>query len=200
MLLLVLTLLPANENIVSQIREQQADYVISLKGNQGELHQQVIQEFALESANFPCYEQTEKQGGRAETRKVTVCSQPKWIENQALWKDLNSVVMVERTRIIKGEEQNHKSFYISSLVNPSAEKMAQYIRNHWTIENNLHWQLDISFGEDDAKVRNQNAIINLHQVRKWALLILKKLPEKISIKRKRKKAHKDNEYLKKLLT
>jgi hypothetical protein len=62
------------------------------------------------------------------------------------------------------------------------------------------WQLDITFGEDDAKIRNQNAIINLHQVRKCDLVILKKLPEKISIKRKRKKAHKDNEYLKKLLT
>jgi predicted transposase YbfD/YdcC len=188
------------KNIISQIREQQADYVISLKGNQGELHQQVSQEFALELSHLPCYEQTQRQGGRTETRKVIVCSQPKWIENQALWKDLNSVVMVERTRLIKGEEQIHKAFYISSLVNPTAEKMSQYIRNHWTIENNLHWQLDITFGEDDAKVRNQNALINLHQVRKWALLILKKLPEKISIKRKRKKAHKDNEYLKKLLT
>lgn len=188
------------KNIVSQIREQQADYVISLKGNQGELYQQVAQEFALESDNFPCYEQTEKQGGRTETRKVTVCSQPKWIENQTLWKDLHSVVMVERTRVIKGQTEISKSFYISSLVNPSAEKMAQYVRNHWSIENQLHWQLDITFGEDDAKIRNQNAIINLHQVRKWALVILKKLPEKISIKRKRKKAHKDNEYLKKLLT
>ncbi len=78
--------------------------------------------------------------------------------------------------------------------------MAQYIRNHWAIENQLHWQLDITFREDDAKIRNQNAIINLHQVRKWALLILKKMPEKISIKRKRKKAHKDNLYLLKLLS
>jgi predicted transposase YbfD/YdcC len=188
------------KNIVSQIREQQAAYVISLKGNQGALHQQVAQEFSLEGVNFPCYEQTEKQGGRTATRKVTVCSQPKWIENQALWKDLNSVVMVERSRVIKGEVQTHKAFYTSSLVKPSAEKMAQYSRNHWAIENQLHWQLDITFGEDEAKIRSQNAIINLHQVRKWALVILKKLPEKISIKRKRKKAHKDNEYLKKILT
>lgn len=188
------------KSIVSQIREQGADYVISLKGNQAELYQQVVQEFALEAANLPSYEQTEKQGSRIETRKITVCSQAKWIENQAQWKDLHSVVMVERSRVIKGEEQISKCFYISSLINPTAEKMAQYIRNHWAIENQLHWQLDLTFGEDDAKVGNQNAIINLHQIRKWALLLLKKLPEKISIKRKRKKAHKDNEYLKKLLT
>jgi predicted transposase YbfD/YdcC len=188
------------KNIVSQIREQGAEYVISLKGNQGELHQQVAQEFALESANLPTHEHTEKQGGRIETRKVTVCSQPKWVENQSQWKDLNSVVMVERNRVIKGAEQISKAFYITSLVSPTPEKMAQYVRNHWAIENSLHWQLDLTFGEDDAKIRNQNAIINLHQVRKWALLMLKKLPEKISIKRKRKKAHKDNEYLKKLLT
>lgn len=187
------------KKIVSQIREQGADYVISLKGNQGELHQQVSQEFSLESAHLASYEQSEKQSGRTETRKITVCSQPKWIENQAQWTDLNSVVMVERSRLIKGELQKHKVFYISSLVNPSAEKMAQYIRNHWAIENLLHWQLDISFGEDDAKIRNQNALINLHQVRKWALHLLKKIPEKISIKRKRKKAHRDNQYLKNIL-
>jgi predicted transposase YbfD/YdcC len=109
------------KNIVSQIREQQADYVISLKGNQGDLHQQVAEEFYLESANFPCYQQIEKQGGRAERRKVTVCSQPKWIENKALWKDLNSIVMVERIRTLNGNTESSKSFYISSLINPSPE-------------------------------------------------------------------------------
>jgi predicted transposase YbfD/YdcC len=127
------------KNIISQIREQEADYVISLKGNQGELHQQVLQEFTLELANLPCSEHTEKQGDRTETRKVTVCSQPKWVENQSQWKDLNSIVMVAKTRVIKGQEQNNKVFYISSLVNPTPEKMAQYIRNHWNIENHLYW-------------------------------------------------------------
>jgi hypothetical protein len=69
-------------------------------------------------------------GERIETRKATVCSQPKWIENQLQWKDLNSVVMVERSRPIKGEEQTSKAFYISSLANLTPEKMAHYTRNH----------------------------------------------------------------------
>lgn len=76
--------------------------------------------------------------------------------------------------------------------------MLAYIRNHWGIENELHWQLDVTFKEDEAKVKNETAIINLHQVRKWALVLLKRIPEKISVKRKRKKAHRDNQYLKKI--
>ncbi len=68
---------------------------------------------------MPSFTQTEKQGGQTEIRQVTVCSQPKWIENQTHWKDLNTVVMVDRTRQYIGEEQNSKLFYISSLVNPT---------------------------------------------------------------------------------
>jgi predicted transposase YbfD/YdcC len=187
------------KEIVRQICAQKADYVIALKENQGELYRQAVQEMHLEQAHLASYESFENQHGRKETRKLSITSNLKWIENSKDWEGLSSIVMVERSREIKGLLETSKKYYISSLANKTAQQMLEYIRNHWGIENGLHWQLDISFREDDAKLKNEKAIINLHQVRKWALVLLKRIPEKISIKRKRKKAHRDNQYLKTIL-
>ena len=77
--------------------------------------------------------------------------------------------------------------------------MAQYIRTHWAIEHQLHWHLDVTFGEENTCTKNENALQNLHLMKKWALFILKKDPDKKSINRKRKKANRDNQYLKYLL-
>lgn len=77
--------------------------------------------------------------------------------------------------------------------------MRDYIRKHWAIENELHWQLDVTFKEDDSRVKQENAAINLRIIRKWALFLLKKEPSKISLKRKRKKAPRSNQFLKTLL-
>ena len=92
-----------------------------------------------------------------------------------------------------------KKLYISSLQNIVPQKIGEYIRNHWAIENELHWQLDVTFKEDDSRVRQENAVINLHTIRKWALFLLKKEPSKISLKRKRKKAARSNQFLKTLI-
>lgn len=90
-------------------------------------------------------------------------------------------------------------YYISSL-EATPEQMAHYVRGHWAIENKLHWQLDFTFREDDCRVRKNNGPANLHLVGKWALHLLKNDPQKISIKRKRKKAARNADYLKQILT
>ena len=91
------------------------------------------------------------------------------------------------------------SLFISSLKDISPKKAGEYIRNHWSIENQLDWHLDVTFGEDDSRIKKENAIVNLHLIRKWALTLLKKNNEKISIKRKRKKAARCNKFLKNIL-
>ncbi|WP_027004067.1 ISAs1 family transposase, partial [Hugenholtzia roseola] len=96
------------------------------------------------------------------------------------------------------ESVSHK-FFISSLKEVSAEQMYKYTRQHWSIENQLHWQLDVTFGEDTAAIKRENAIVNLHIIRKWALFLLKKDPDKMSIKRKRKKAARNLAYLQTIL-
>jgi predicted transposase YbfD/YdcC len=187
------------KEIVSTIRNKSADYVISLKKNQGTLFDQTSDFMLKRKEKLPCSTFVDKDHGRGEIRRVYVANAIDLIDERDNWCDLNSITMIERTRIINEKMQTSTSFYISSLRGKSPEDMAGYIRNHWHIENKLHWQLDVTFKEDNSKVKNQKAVVNLHQIRKWALHLLKKDETQMSFKRKRKKAHRDNEYLKKVL-
>jgi predicted transposase YbfD/YdcC len=187
------------KEIVSLICDKSADYVISLKKNQETLYDQAEDFMQKRKEKLPCLTFLDKDHGRGEIRRVYVANTIDLVDERDNWSNLNSITMVERTRIIGENEQTSTSFYISSLHDKSPEEMAKYIRNHWHIENKLHWHLDVTFKEDNSKVKNQKAVINLHQIRKWALHLLKNDPEKMSIKRKRKIAHRDNDYLKKVL-
>jgi predicted transposase YbfD/YdcC len=103
--------------------------------------------------------------------------------------------MVESKRVYLDKTTTHKRYYLSSLAQVSAGQIIQFTRGHWSIENQLHWQLDVSFKEDQSTVRRDNAPQNLAVMRKLALQVLKQVPEKTSIKRKRKKAARDEHYL-----
>jgi len=181
--------------ITSQIREQGADYVIALKANQKTLYEQAEQEFALEKGQLLSCETQDKGHGRVEIRKAYVSHDLKWIENAADWHDLKSLIMVERIRTEGGEESRSKGLYMSSIENISPEKALAYVRNHWAIENGLHWQLDFTFKEDASVLSEEKAIANLHVIRKWAMALLKKLPTKISGRRKRKRLGRDLKQL-----
>jgi predicted transposase YbfD/YdcC len=187
-------------NIVEKIRARGADYVIALKANQGALYEQVRDFMSLRTSLLPADTTLDKGHDRGEIRKVYLAQDLQFIEESLRWPDLKTLVMVERSRILADRVEKHTQFYISSLDHSDPTIFAHYIRRHWSIENNLHWQLDVTFKEDEAKVRNHTAIVNLHQIRKWALYLLKKDPSKISIKRKRKKASRSPEYLKTILS
>jgi len=189
-----------HKEIVEKISGKGADYVIALKANQGALYEEVHDFMLNRTDALAQHTSMDKAHGRGEIRKVWLCQKLDLMEECARWKDLKTLVMIQRTRLIGNQVQEQTQFYISSLSHPAPDLFAQYIRNHWSIENNLHWQLDVTFKEDDAKVRHQNAIINLHQIRKWALYLLQKDPDKISIKRKRKKASRNPAYLKQILS
>lgn len=188
------------KDIVQKIRAKGADYVIALKANQGTLYEEVHDHMVKHTDVLAQHTTYDKGHARGEIRKVYVSHRLDLLEACAEWKDLNTVVMVQRTRLMADQVQEQTQFYIASLSQADPALFAQYIRQHWSIENNLHWQLDVTFGEDDARVRNANAIINLHLIRKQALHLLQKDPQKISIKRKRKKAARDPNYLKTILT
>ena len=145
------------------------------------------------------YQAIDKDHGRGEERNVYLTSNIALIDEAEQWKDLHSVAMVKRIRHTAKGNNRQVQYYISSL-EPNAEQMAHYVREHWAIENKLHWQLDFTSGEDDSRIRKNNGPANLHSVRKWALHLLKKNPQKISIKRKRKKAARSGQYLKQILT
>jgi predicted transposase YbfD/YdcC len=103
--------------------------------------------------------------------------------------------MVESTRITSKTTTNNISFYISSLQTDVPQKYHDLARGHWSIENQLHWQLDLTFGEDGSRIRTDNAPLNMNIIRKFALFLLSKHETKSSLKRKRKKASRDNSFL-----
>ena len=188
------------KEIVEQIREKGADYVIALKKNQKELYEQVTSEMDRQKSSLNPFISRDLGHGRAEERKVYILENLEFVDERHMWKDLSSVALVERKVIREGKEQQGQYLYISSLQGCGERQMCEYIRKQWGIENGLHWQLDVTFREDDSVVREENALVNLHLIRKWALFILKKDPEKISMARKRKKAARNNQYLKQLIT
>src|SRR6185437_5754469 len=118
------------------------------------------------------------------------------------WLDLKTIACVQRVREISGGKTSlERSYYISSIDQPDAVRMARCVRGHWGIENQLHWHLDVSFGEDACRIRKDNGAENFSRLRRIALNLLQRETSlKGGIKTKRLKAGWDHPYLLKVLT
>ncbi len=193
------------KEIARQIVDQGADYVLSLKGNQGNLHKEV--ELLFDDAKKNDYQDlahetytiVEGGHGRVETRSCTVIADVDWFEEKSKWKKLTTFGMVESTREIGDQTTQETRYFISSLP-CDAKRFAEAARDHWGVENSLHWCLDISFREDDSRVRNGHAPENLAIIRRFALSLIKQDPQrKIGIKASRKRAGWSSHYLLHLL-
>lgn len=182
-------------NIVEKIVNKNADYLIALKQNQGKLFEQVRDWMLLRKEQIAHYENINKEHGRGEQRKTYICQDLSFLDECQKWKGLNTLVMTESIRITKLKTTHSYRFYMSSLTDTNAQTYYKLSRDHWAIENHLHWQLDLTFKEDDSRIRKENAPLNMNIVRKLALYLLSKNTEKSSIKRKRKKAARDNDFI-----
>ena len=184
-------------------------YVLALKKNQGRLHEDVkdifecAQRSGFEDVAHGFCETVNKGHGRIETRRCwTICEEDQlaYIQGIGSWKKLNTIVMVTCERMMGDQVSTESRYYISSLI-ADARRMLEAIRAHWGIENSVHWVLDISFREDDSRVRTGNAPENLAVLRHMALNLLKQENTlKASLKGKRKRAGWDNDYLLKALS
>ena len=188
-----------------QVIEQGGDYVIGLKGNQGNLHAETQNFFAQAIAIAP--EETgcdfflseEKSRGRIEKREIWTCGKLDWLPQKDEWEGLKTLACVRSTRTIKGEISEELRFYISSL-DSDARSIAHAIRGHWGIENQVHWLLDVSYREDECKVRKDNGAENFSVLRRATLNILKgDKKTKAGIKNRRSKAGWNRVYLLELL-
>jgi len=192
-------------DIAKGIVERQGHYVFSLKGNQSMLHQDV-QTFMDDliandsTEKYDYYETIEKSHGRIETRKCWSCWDIDWLVRRHDWAGLSSIAAVECTRTLKGKSSTERRYFISSHSGRQAQKIATLIRNHWRVENQLHWTLDVSFNEDQCRVRVENAAENLSRIRRISLILLKNDTTcKLGIKSKRAKAGYDRNYMLTLL-
>jgi len=193
------------KDIAAQIIDRKADYVLALKGNHGNLHDDVRTYFdEVEKSNFKnrkcnVFQTLEKDHGRIEKRTFVATSDIKWLDEKNDWKNLKSIVMVVSERKEKDKRSVERRYYITSVA-PNAEKIGRYIRSHWSIENTLHWQLDVNFKEDQSRMRTKNSGENFAAIRRMAITLLKQeTTKKLSMKCKRLLAGWDNGYLLKIL-
>jgi predicted transposase YbfD/YdcC len=197
------------KEIAKTIDEQEADYVLALKGNQGHLYEDVVKLFDdLVESDFKAYAFSQEQTvnndhGRIETRTCWVIDDPNilmHLRDALEWQGLRAVVKVHARRQIGAEVSQRDRYFLSSLKR-DAKTLLPIIRSHWSIENELHWVLDIAFREDESRIRKDHGPENFAVLRHIALnLVKQEKTQKASIKGKRLKAGWDEDYLLKILS
>ena len=193
------------KQIAKQIIERNADYVLALKDNQGNLFADVQQLFAhAQSGNFAgiehSFEQTVDKGhGRVEIRRCWTMGQVAYLMDAEKWEKFASIGMIQSERRLQGRIERETRYYISSLTSDAA-RLSQAVRTHWLVENALHWVLDLAFVEDTCRIRKDFAPENLAVVRHIALnLLSQETSLKLGVKNKRLRAGWDQDYLLKIL-
>jgi predicted transposase YbfD/YdcC len=193
------------KSIAKKIVDGGGDYVLVVKGNQPRLLQDIEQtvEQALEgqlpAGKVRQYTTRERGPGRSEERHCVVIEDLHALRDRAAWPPLRAVGRCYRERTVNGETTTEACYFIGSR-RMAARHYAAALRNHWGIENNLHWHLDVSFPEDASRVENRHGAENLSLFRKLALRLLKQNPRQESRARKRKAAAVDPGYLADIIT
>ncbi len=189
------------KEIAKEIVARGGNYVLCVKGNQKELRSCIETAFKIaEQRPYKEYtdtgERREKSHGRVETRRYLSLPLTHTPYLKDDWAGIQSITKVIRTRSIDGEETTTGIWYYISSHSNLSDKIAEAIRSHWNIENNLHWQLDVSFHEDQSRARIKNSAQSLALLRKISMAYLKKdKASKVGIKCKRKMACWSDQYL-----
>ncbi|MDL2267283.1 ISAs1 family transposase [Desulfovibrio sp. OttesenSCG-928-G15] len=191
--------------IASEIVKKKADYVLGVKKNQPTLHDDCAQYFenhllkqAEPSSKTGVFETIDKAHGRLEIRRCWQSTELKWLPSTKEWPGARSVLRVECERQTDSGVSCEVRYFISSLpLNP--EKALSTVRQHWFVENQLHWVLDVTFGEDDSRIRRGDAAENMAVLRRLALNICKRYANGDSNPKKLKKAGWDDSFREKLI-
>jgi predicted transposase YbfD/YdcC len=196
--------LGCQKDIAGEIIQKEADYILQVKENQPTLLGKlkitlddcILDNFQGQNSDYFC--QTNGDHGRIETRRLWACWDVHLLGQLAKdWPGLKSLIAVERTRELNGKTSVERHYYISSLDRRrTARQFAVYTRGHWSIENNLHWQLDVSFNEDQRRIRTGHGAENFSRLCRSSLNLLKnETSQKVGIATKRKICGWNNEYL-----
>ena len=192
-------------DIAEQIVSSGADYVLAVKENQPTLHKELAFFFADHRAddfarvNVRRHETYEHAHGRDEMRFYYLCPVPAYLQSQERWHKLRAIGMTINNTVRDGKECIEARYYILSRF-VSGQRFAEAVRTHWAIENRLHWQLDVTFQEDQSRIRKGHADANFSSLRRTALSLLKNnRTKKVGVKNKRLAAALNDDYLTEVL-
>ena len=186
--------------VAQQIVDQGGDYVLALKGNQGTLHEDVstFLDDPVQAAATPTAQSVDADHGRIETRTAVVSTEIDWLQETHHWPGLAAIGKVTRIRETTAKTTTETAYYLLSSA-LSAERLHDVARQHWGIENRLHWRLDVVMNEDQDRTRMDNGPQNLAILRHMALNVMQKDGSKESLRGKFQRAGWDNAYLTRLL-
>ena len=193
----------AQKAIAAQIIDGEGDYLLALKGNQESLHQAVIDyideqlEGELEGAQE--HVTVEKGHGREEARTYLQLPAPEGLPGFGLWKALRTIAVVTSLCLRDGKETVEVRYYISSLA-MDVKRLARAVRGHWGVENGCHWVLDVTYREDESRIREETLRENFAWLNRFTLSLLKQHPDRTSIAMKRRSCGWDENYLMQVLT
>jgi predicted transposase YbfD/YdcC len=190
--------------IASKIIDKNADYILALKGNQGTLREDVelftneqkTRGFADTTVSVD--ETIDGEHGRIETRRVTVVHDVAWLQARHDWPGLKGLVIVESTREIGMRTERETRYYLTSSSWP-AERLGPMVRDHWAVENGLHWVMDMTFRDDECRIRTDHAPENFVVLKHMAANLARKANGRDSLRLRLKTAAWDDDYLAKLI-
>lgn len=190
--------------IAEQIIDQGGDYVLGLKGNQGNLHEAVEEFFTTASAHHfagvahDFMQEVDKDHGRLEVRRYWITDDLRTLPEVQSWKRLRSVGMVERT-CWQGDTQTFERRYFISSIAADAKPFARAVRGHWGVENHLHWRLDVVLGDDASRIRKGNGPAIMTTLRHLSVNLFDREPSPLSLAKKRRKAAWNDDYRAKVI-
>ena len=193
------------KNIAAQIVQGGGDYVLALKGNQGKLFDDVrlLMDGSIRngSADGPVshYVEAEEGHGRVEQREYYQMTAPSWLHGRSEWEGLKTIGAAVRVYQEKGVQKSDTRYYVSSL-RRNGKQFANAVRSHWAIENTLHWSLEMTYREDESRVRHRTFTQNLSWLRRFTLSLIKHHPGKESNIMKRRMAGWSVDFLMQILT
>jgi predicted transposase YbfD/YdcC len=193
------------KEIAKKIVDKKGDYALAVKGNQEHLEEDIencflkVYEEGSKGVPYETYKTEEEGHGRQETRFYEIITDPKGIRNQDAWPKLHVIGKCNSERTVNGQTTCEVRYFIGSK-RCSVKRYGKALRNHWGIENNLHWQMDVTFGEDASRIRNRHGGENYAMLRRLALGLLKQHPSQGSIRSKRYEAALDVAFLEDVLT
>lgn len=187
-----------------KIIDSGADYCLALKENQPNLHSDVKEFFeeqqqtGFQDCEHVSHETVDADHGRIEQRQYHVISSIDWINQIHKWPGLIAIGVAVSCRDVRGKMEHAVRFYLLSCVLTAAQ-LAEAVRGHWGIENQLHWVLDVIYHDDYCRIRDGYGAENFHVIKQMSLNMLRRVNDNMSIRRRRKRAAQNNAYLEKTL-